>query len=284
MGKTNVAVTDDATATWWNPAALAFVNQRQATLMHTQLVPDLADDVFYEFIGYSSQIKGLGGFGVSVTYITYGKNQARSREGVELGEFTPYELAPSFAFGTKLAEDLSLGVNFKFIWSSLAPSSVSPEGRSGRGTTVAADVGALWRIPKYRMNWGLNFQNIGPNIAYIDQNQSDPLPRSGKLGVGWWPLANEDHTLVLTADLNKPFVNIDDGPILHMGTEYNLGEYLSGRFGYFYEGWFTSEDSRIDGATFGIGLRYKGFSFDYASVPQGLDLSRRSLFSFNARF
>jgi hypothetical protein len=284
MGKTHVAVTDDATAIWWNPAALAFMDDRQATLMHTQLVPDLADDVFYEFFGYSSTVKGLGGIGVSVTYITYGKNEARNREGVSLGEFTPYELAPSFSFGTKLMEDLSLGVNFKFIWSSLAPESASPEGRGGRGTTVAADTGILWRIPKYRMNWGLNFSNIGPNIAYIDQNQSDPLPRSLKVGVGYWPIAEEDHTLVVTADLNKPFVDVDDGPILHLGSEYSLGEYLSGRFGYFYEGWFTPEDLRIDGATFGVGLRYKGFSFDYASVPQGLDLGRRSLFSFNAHF
>src|SRR6187431_2044263 len=57
MGKAQVGIVDDATASWWNPAALAFMDDRQVTLMHSQLVPGLADDVFYEFFGYASKIK-----------------------------------------------------------------------------------------------------------------------------------------------------------------------------------------------------------------------------------
>jgi hypothetical protein len=283
MGKAHVAIVDDAVASWWNPAALAFITERQATLMHSQLVPGLADDVFYEFIGFSSDIGGLGGYGINLIYLTYGKNIATDFSGQVLGEFTSYEVVPSFAIGTKVNDDIGLGVNFKFVWVDLAPAAVTQDGHDGRGTTVAVDGAALWRIPKYRMNWGLNFQNIGPNLAFIDEDQSDPLPRNLKVGVGYWALVREGHTLILSADLNKPFVRIDDGPLLNVGSEYSLGDYLAGRFGWVYEGWF-SQIEPINGPSFGLGLRYKGFSFDYASVPQAPDLDRVSRFSLNARF
>lgn len=284
MGKAHVAVVEDATAGWWNPAALAFMSDRQATFMHSQLVPGLADDVFYEFLGFTSNIKGLGGFGVNLIYLTYGKNIATDFSGAVLGEFTSFEVVPSFAFGTELVkEKLGLGVNFKFVWVDLAPASVTRDGHDGRGTTVAVDGAVLWRIPRYRMNWGLNFQNVGPNLAFIDEDQADPLPRNMKLGVAWWPLNIEGHNLILAGDLNKPFVRIDDGPLLNVGAEYSLGDYLSGRFGWVYEGWF-SQIEPINGPSFGFGLRYKGFSFDYANVPQAPDLDRVSRFSFNAHF
>ena len=51
MGETFVAIADDATAAWWNPAGLAFLPDRNIALMHSQLVPDLASDVYYEFFG-----------------------------------------------------------------------------------------------------------------------------------------------------------------------------------------------------------------------------------------
>ncbi len=283
MGKAYAAVTDDATMSWWNPASLAFESERQATLMHSQLVPGLADDVFYEFFGFTSSIKGLGGYGLSLIYLTYGKNVATDFSGQVIGEFTSYEVVPSFAFGTKITETLGVGVNFKFVWVDLAPAAVTRDGHDGRGTTVALDGALLWRIPRYRLNAALNFQNIGPDLAFIDEDQSDPLPRNLKIGLGYWLLAQEDHKVILAGDLNKPFVRTDDGPLLNVGAEYQLGEYLAGRFGWVYEGWFSQIDP-INGPSFGLGLRYKGFSFDYASVPQAPGLDRVSRFSFNARF
>ena len=48
LGQSYVAISDDATGIWWNPAGLAFVN-RAVDLMHSQLVPELASDDFYEY-------------------------------------------------------------------------------------------------------------------------------------------------------------------------------------------------------------------------------------------
>ena len=45
LGQSGVALADDATAAWWNPAGLGFMTGRTLGLMHSQLVPDLADDI-----------------------------------------------------------------------------------------------------------------------------------------------------------------------------------------------------------------------------------------------
>ena len=62
MGEAFVAIADDATAAWWNVGGLAFVENNNLALMHSQLVPDLANDVYYEFLGYSHQLQDFGTF------------------------------------------------------------------------------------------------------------------------------------------------------------------------------------------------------------------------------
>lgn len=283
LGGAYAAVVNDATASWWNPASLAFMSGRQATLMHSQLVPSLANDVYYEYFGYTQDVEGLGGIGASVVYLTYGKNVATDFSGTVVGEFTSFEIVPSFSFGTRINENLGVGVNLKFIWVDLAPAAVTRDGEAGRGTTVAVDGSLLWRLPQYRLNAGLNFQNIGPDLAFIDEDQSDPLPRNLKIGLGWWAFAEQDYALILAADLNKPFVAKNDGPILNVGSEFTLGEYLGARFGWVYEGWFQAVEP-INGPSFGFGLAYKQLTFDFASWPQAPDLDRVSRFSFNVEF
>jgi long-subunit fatty acid transport protein len=88
MGRAHIALCNDATASWWNPAALADVNQRIFSLMHTQLVPGLADDVYYEYLGYTQHVEGWGGVGGSLIFLTYGKSVATDANGIELGTFS----------------------------------------------------------------------------------------------------------------------------------------------------------------------------------------------------
>ena len=39
MGEAFVSIADDATATYWNPAGLAFQSQRQISVMHSNWLP-----------------------------------------------------------------------------------------------------------------------------------------------------------------------------------------------------------------------------------------------------
>ncbi|MBP9699599.1 MAG: UPF0164 family protein, partial [Elusimicrobia bacterium] len=52
MGEGFSALVDDATALYWNPAALAGLEKRSATFMHATAI----EDSFYDFGGYGQKI------------------------------------------------------------------------------------------------------------------------------------------------------------------------------------------------------------------------------------
>ncbi len=66
MGQTYVAISDDATSSWWNPAGLAFLD-KSVDIMYSQLVPELASDVKYAYFGGSTKLSGLGTIGATCT-------------------------------------------------------------------------------------------------------------------------------------------------------------------------------------------------------------------------
>jgi hypothetical protein len=97
MGQAYVAIADDASATWWNPGGMAFLDKKEASLTYAKLVPDLADDVFIMFPAYTTPVKTWGTFGASIVYLSYGTSNATSSTGEDLGTFTSYEMAPTLS-------------------------------------------------------------------------------------------------------------------------------------------------------------------------------------------
>ncbi len=279
MGRANVALSNDATSNWWNPAALANVDQRIFSLMHTQLVPDLADDVYYEYLGYTQHVEGWGGVGASLIFLTYGKSIATSETGQELGTFSSYELSPSISLGTQVAQGLSAGISLKYVYVSLAPKQFVLDGQAGTGDTFAADIGFLYQIPKIPARIGANFQNLGPNISFIDEDQSDPIGRNLKLGIGGKPFDSGAFRILAEADINKSLVYSDEKPIYNAGMELGFSTYGALRFGYIYD-----KAGDIRDPSFGLGGQVGGLSVDYASVPQARGLDRVNKFSISYRF
>ena len=281
MGRAFVAVASDANAVWWNPGGMAFARGHDASFMYTQLVPDLADDVNYSYLSYVQHVEGWGGIGGSVGYLSYGKSQATDDFGADLGEFTSYEIAPTIAYGTEIVSNLGVGVSLKLVRVDLAPAFVSLDGRAGRGTTFAADIGGLLKAPMIKSSFGAVIQNLGPNIAYIDEDQADPLGRNLKVGVAYTPVENEVHRILVAADANRFLLPgrtlaVD---VWDAGAEYEFNRLLALRIGYISDPRGTIQD-----LTFGLGLGYHGFRFDYASVPQSEFLARVNRFSASYHF
>ena len=286
MGDAFVSIADDASAVWWNPAGMAFLESTyNVSLMHSRLVPDW-DDVYYEYAGYAQRIEGLGTIGGSLIYLTYGEQQATTPEdSTPFATFHSYEVIPSIAYGALLGDNLGIGVNLKFIYVDLAPAEVTVEGQQGSGTTFAADFGALWKLMDGRWNVGGAVQHVGPKIAYIDEEQKDPLPRNLKVGTSYKVLDDEMNELTVAADYNKSLVIVEDiadptqGVVLNVGAEYRYYDLFALRGGYVYD-----EDGEIKDFSFGMGLSYRNFSFDVANVPQAEGLKRPFRFSMTAAF
>jgi hypothetical protein len=286
MGDCYVALAADASACSWNPAGLAFLDSRyNFTLMHTQLVPDW-EDVYYEYAAYAQRVEGLGTIGASVIYLTYGKQIATDPDSPDpIGEFNSYEVIPSVAYGTTIGEHLAVGLNLKFVHVDLAPAQFTQDQQKGAGSTFAADFGVLYQMKDGRLRLGGAIQHLGPRIAYIDEEQSDPLPRNLKVGASYALISDEMNALVVCGEVNKSLVIIEDitdpsiGVVLGAGGEYRYYDLLAVRGGYVHD-----EDGEVKGFAFGVGLKYKNLAFDVANVPQAEGLKRPFRFSLTAAF
>lgn len=299
MGESSVAISDDATATYYNPAALSGQTGRNLSFTHTKWLPGLADDMWYEFVGYTQPVTGWGNIGINLSFLTLGEQIRTDEFANVLGSFTSYDFAVSGAYAAPIAQNISAGVGMKIIRSNLADVGAGKEKGKGIGTTFGVDVGLLYRIPSRNLNLGMALHNMGPQIAYIDAAQSDPLPMNLVVGAATKVVDTEYNDLLLTLDLYKPLVTDDsflvsllkawgDDPIkdeleeidIHVGAEYEYSSFLALRTGYSYD-----KDGDLKLLTFGFGIRYDWVQIDMAYIPGGdTPLQDNTRFTMNLTF
>ena len=97
MGDAYVAVADDATAGYWNPAGLAQVEGKQGTFMFLRPMAEV-EDLAMSYIGIAIP-STYGKFGGAITYYGYGQMDEITGEKdgnpvKDQGEMEPYEGYP----------------------------------------------------------------------------------------------------------------------------------------------------------------------------------------------
>ena len=112
-GEAQVAKVNDAYASYYNPSGLAFLKGREAVGMHVQWLPNLADDLYYEFLAYRHYIEGLGSVGGHIIYLNLGEQIGMDALGNPTSNWMSFMGAASLSFGTKLSESSSIGFNAK---------------------------------------------------------------------------------------------------------------------------------------------------------------------------
>jgi hypothetical protein len=261
MGATGVAIADDATGvTWWNPAGLGFVTRSALDLTYAQLVPGLANDVSYNYMTFVKPTAGWGAFAVGLVFLSYGTSEGTDPFGNPTGTFTSNEVSPALYYGTKILPDLSFGASLKYIRIQLAPQSLS-----GVGATFGLDLGALYRIPAAHLNVGVNVQNLGPSVTFINEDERSPLSRNIKSGLAWEAYAHEGLKLLVAADFDQSLVTPAFWQ-LHGGAELRYSDQIAGRVGYYHD-----PLGQLEGLTYGLGLGWKGLALDFGSIPQAKD-------------
>ena len=274
MGAAGVALADDPTGvSWWNPAALGYVGRPALELTYSQLVPGLASDVTYNYINYLHPVEGWGSFGVGVLFLSYGNIDLTNGGGTNIGQYTPVEWSPALYYGTQILPDLAVGATVKYVRVQLAPSQYQ-----GIGSTFGFDLGALYKIPKARLNLGLNVQNLGPSLAFVDEDKADPLSRNVKVGAAWVPFVTKDFTVTLVEDYNQSLVNSDFRTFNH-GAELSFADQLAGRVG-----WVADPSGDISGLSYGLGVAWNNLSLDWGSMPQARTLPSVTRITLGYRF
>ena len=217
MGEAGAALSDDGSASYWNPGGLAFEKFQEVSITHSNWLPQFhLADLFYEYFAYSGYMEDWGGtVSGSIIYLNLGEFNRRGENNEDLGTFKAYEFAVTAGYATKVADNLGLGMNLRFIYSALDPQKSQNQAK-GVGSSVSFDVGALWKtshldIPyvgdiEDRFSVGLNLSNLGPKITYIQRKQADPLPTNLRLGLGFQVVKSEYNNVTALIDFSRMLV------------------------------------------------------------------------------
>ena len=269
MGGAVHAAVDDATAIYWNPAGLAGLRYRHATMTHSAAY----QSTFQDFIAYAQPVESpftrqtgrerdlrpdqMGTLGVAVLYQNSGGISEVDNTGTPTGaRITPQDLAVFIAWGATISRGLDVGVGLKYVTSKI----------QSAASTGAADFGARWRtwLPgEFPYALSLSVQNIGGQLKFHEYG--DPLPLIITVGQA----LKITKGLVATVDINAPR---DRSAYPSFGVEWRvpMQQGLSAALRTGYDGRLNGTDSGgLTGMTFGAGLGLQRFGFDYGWSPAG---------------
>ncbi len=208
MGEAQVAVANDAYASYWNPAGLGFLEGQELAMMHVNWLPGLADDLYYEFLAFRKKYPTLGTLGGHLIFLNLGEQIRTSETGDELGTFTSYMTAMSLSYSALISPTQSFGINSKISYQHLVEIGAGSEKGSGTSIDFGFDLGYLhkeWLLPN--LTFGLNLSNLGPKVSFIDPDQADPQPTNLTLGFNYALINGEYNKFNIVYDVDKLLVS-----------------------------------------------------------------------------
>jgi len=257
LGKAFTAIADDGSAIFTNPAGLALSNKLKMVSMGGNLM----GEVPYTMMGGSYPVMngtlGVGYVGLGVSGIKETKLVGITPEvtGQE-GSFANTALCLAYAgdlekipylsrVNTGIFKETKLGCALKLISHGYSGATTF---EGGKATGFDLDVGAISKLDE-ETQVGMSIKNIIPGNNF----KSDELP------------------MVITAGLSKRFskynlltaldAEISRTLLLHLGCEWNPIQIFKLRFGLDQK---PSAGGTLTNLAAGVGLGFKGFTFDYA--------------------
>jgi len=282
MGGAFVAVANDASALYWNPAGIARLhNNGEVTLNHTNWLAD----VYFDYAGATLSLGRYGAIGLSLTSLTMGEMEVRTVAYPEgTGEkFGASDIAIATTYARNLTDRFSIGFNLKFISQKLWHESASG---------VALDIGTLFTTQFRGMTLGMSICNFGSKMRMTGRDTQIPvdiapekygnnnkivgnmrtdawdMPLIFRFGAAMNLIDNYNYRWTFAVDAMHPNDNTE---YINIGTEYALRNMIFLRAGF--KNLFMKDSE--EGFTAGIGLQY-GFGgslkvkFDYAYADFGI--------------
>jgi hypothetical protein len=260
MGGAYTAVANDATALYWNPAGIAWVNGVQCELAHNKWLVE----TYHDFAGVIFPVPRLRStFGLSYNSLNYGDEPVRTVERPEgTGEmFSGRDISVALSYAIAFTDRFSFGISGKYV---------SQRIWSETGSAMAVDIGIFYNTVVKGLRLGASVNNFGSKIemrgrhirTIVDPDEGvenyDRVPVNYKTGEYSLPLLfrvgiSYERTLgsfgkVLAAmDVCHPSFATES---VNLGLEYGFANMFYLRGGY--ESLF--ERDSINGPTFGGGI------------------------------
>jgi hypothetical protein len=291
MGGAFTAVANDPSTTFWNPAGLASMPERELLLMHSERFGDLIDRDFVAYtqpVGWS--IFGGESAGIGISVIRLGVDDIpftdhllsqlddnndgqvsdeELRDLLTLQDQIEYksdqEFALMFSYGEQLGS-WQAGATLKFV-----RQSVGPYSSLGVGADIAFLRPALWK----RLDFGLKLQDITTTYLSWSTGRNELITPAVVPGLAWnQPLTDWNMDLVFAASIETRFDNRRDADYMwgssvsanpHVGLEVGFSKKVFLRGGY---------DSGFEAGnlTAGAGFRLNPLTIDYAYAGDTLDI------------
>jgi outer membrane protein OmpA-like peptidoglycan-associated protein len=159
------------------------------------------------------------------------------------GTFSPHDFAAILAYGLDIKENFSGGLSLKVVGQTIA---------SYSGANLSADLGFMYRnmIGTHLMRAGLTVSNLGTDLKMKDTGFEPP--KVLKLGLSdQFDILNGRFLVAAQA-----VVQMDYDSLFSVGAEYWIQNIACLRLGY--------ELGAFNQPTFGAGIKYGNFEFDYA--------------------
>ena len=245
MGSVYVAVSDDPSAFFWNPAGLSALSNPQLALHHDSYLAG----TFQETLVYAFGAQSLGGLAFAINYVNWGTLDLRDDSGNSQGSFNDTDVGLNVGWGKELAKGFSAGLAFQGVQQKIVDSLYYD---------FAARAGLLW-VPGENFQLGAAYSNLGTNVAGYS------LAQSLQLGGAWRLKAGKSSGLLLTMEGNWQPQGVS---LLQWGVEGNLDHAFMLRGGYElpFDGQITGGGTALSA---GAGVRWGACSLDYAFVPYG---------------
>ena len=242
MGSAFVAVSDDASALFWNPAGIAKTKGVGFMVDHTQWIADID----YNFMALAYNLGDFGVIGMSFTISDIDEMNVTTVENPEgTGEkFGVTDAAFSLAWAIQLTDKFAIGFNPKFVYQSIWKMTA---------TALAIDMGVQYITPFDGMVLAMCISNFGTRMklegnsaliiydpdknstgnngnipAYLQTDTWD-LPLNFRVGVSYEPIKMDNNRLLVSVDALHQSDNYEN---VNVGAEYTFSDFISLRGGY----------------------------------------------------
>jgi hypothetical protein len=254
-----VSMEDDPNVLFYNPASIGTLTTPKVSVSYVNHLMDVNAGT----LSYGQYINGIGSIGAGVIYMNYGSFNRTDEFLNVLGTFNAADLALVAGIAAHYDDDILVGMNAKYIYSSIAEYS---------STALAVDLGFLYDIPSQNLSIGGSILNIGKQLkTYAGVNES--LPFDVKFGITKRP---EHLPVFLNIDFHRLNESgdkfFDRFSNFTIGAEFLMSKSLRLRVGYDNQQrkeLKTGTTAGLSGFSLGVGLVLSEYQIDYAYNSYG---------------
>ena len=259
MGEAYSAVTEDASAVYWNPAGMLKAKRSNVLFNHNEWIQDIRG----EFVALSL-LRKKSAWGFHLRSFNIGEIPVRVIASSEPLENTSANyFSAGLSYARRLHPRIDVGATVKYLFEKIYVESA---------TGIGFDVGLAYRAPVSGLNLGLTLQNFGKMNDL--RSESTNLPLITRLGGHYLlPVFSSRIRGSVATDI---VLITHESVKIHVGTEWFLWQQIALRGGI-----LSGYESRS--VSLGLGFNRPSIRLDYGFIPFGEDLgsTHRFTLSFN---